>query len=172
MKCAFEKTERLDPRGRYVHRCANCGREVGSKYENPAAITAVCSADPEKPGIVRRAMNFARAESDSQPPAPKEGPGTELKKLLAELGITGVQGCGCERKAAAMNRWGVVGCKERFAEIRQWLVEARGKATWTDMLRAAAAVVAGGLLIDPLNIEESLVRISIARAERIPHDPQ
>jgi hypothetical protein len=61
MHCAFINTERLDHRGRHVHKCANCGREVGSKYADPGMLTAICSEDPGKPGLIRRAMNFTRA---------------------------------------------------------------------------------------------------------------
>jgi hypothetical protein len=61
MNCAFEQTDKLDARGRVVHRCANCRREVGSKYSDPSMVRANCTAGPEKPGIVRRAINFTRA---------------------------------------------------------------------------------------------------------------
>ena len=64
MKCAFAKTDALDNRGRFVHKCQNCGREVGSKYEESAMVNATCSADPQQPGVIRRAMNFARAAAE------------------------------------------------------------------------------------------------------------
>lgn len=140
--------------------CQRCSMRIGN----------LAAADIPERGIVCRCGNRImpkEAKLDTRrrlPPAPKEGPGTELKKLLAELGITGVQGCGCERKAGAMNRWGVAGCRERFAEIRQWLVNARGKATWTETIRAATAVLYVGLPVDPLDVEGSLVRIAIERA--------
>lgn len=61
MRCAFINTDRLDHRGRHVHKCANCGREVGSNHADPDMIRAICSEDPGKPGLIRRAINFTRA---------------------------------------------------------------------------------------------------------------
>lgn len=139
--------------------CQRCSMRV--RHLDPADI-------PET-GIVCRCGNRikpAEAQPDklAKPPAPKAGPGTELKKLLAELGLTGAQGCGCNSKAAQMNRWGVEGCRERAEQIADWLREARGKATWGETIRAAVAVVSRGLAVDPLDVEGSLVRIAIERA--------
>lgn len=129
------------------------------------------AADIPARGIVCRCGNRiqpAEAKPDKleRTPTPKEGPGTELKKLLAEFGLTDMRGCGCNAKAAAMNRWGVAGCRERFDEIRQWLVQSRKKATWGETIRAAAAVVVGGFVVDPLDVEGSLLRVAIERAAR------
>lgn len=137
-------------------------------------IRNLAAADIPPRGIVCRCGNRilpGEAKPDTRkrrPPAPKDGPGTELKRLLTELRLTGVKGCGCESKAAQMNRWGTEGCRERFGQIVAWLREARGKATWSATLTAAAAAVTTGLAakIDPLNIEESLIRIAIERAEQ------
>ena len=146
--------------------CSRCSSRI--RNLDPADIPAR--------GIVCRCGNRiqpgeARPDRLARPPAPKEGPGTELKKLLAELGLTGIKGCGCNAKAAQMNRWGPRTCREKSAEIASWLRKSRGKASWAEVLRAAAAVVARGLQIDPLNIEDSLVRIAIERAERKSHVP-
>lgn len=144
--------------------CKRCSLRV--HHLDPADI-------PER-GIVcgrcrnRMMPNEAKPDNRRRRRQVVQGPGTELKKLLAELGLTGVQGCGCNAKAAQMNRWGVAGCRERFEEIRQWLAEARGKATWLETLSAAAAAVTTGLAaqIDPRDIEGSLLRLAIERAER------
>lgn len=143
--------------------CNRCSMRIGNL--DPADIPAR--------GIVCRCGNRIQpgeAKADTRkrlPPAPAHGPGTELKQLLAELGITGVQGCGCDSKVATMNRWGVEGCRERFGEIRQWLVNSRGKASWAEAIRAAVAVVASGIEVDPFDVEGSLVRIAIERASMV-----
>lgn len=92
------------------------------------------------------------------------GPGTELRKLFAELGVKGVAGCGCAKRARQMDLWGVAGCREHFAEIREWLTEARSKTSWLDTVRVSAALLTIGLddLTDPVG---SLIRLAIARAE-------
>lgn len=141
--------------------CTRCSLRIGSlKPEDIPARGVVCRCGN------RILPGEAKPDTRKRHPIVKEGPGTELKNLLAELGITGPQGCGCESKAQRMNRWGVEGCRERFDEIREWLVASRGKATWLETLRAAAAVVTSGLAIDPLDVEGSLVRIAIERADR------
>lgn len=96
-----------------------------------------------------------------------DGPGTQLKNLLAELGIKDFAGCGCASKMRRMNRWGVEKCREKFATIRGWLVEAQAKAGWQTTITAAAKAATSGLAmqIDPLDIPGSLVRIAIERAE-------
>lgn len=104
-----------------------------------------------------------------RPHTPAEGPGSELKKLLAEMGVTNFTGCNCDAKAAQMNRWGVDGCRDRLDQIRGWIAEAQAKASWTDTITAAAKAAASGLAlqIDPLDIAGSLVRIAIDRAAAV-----
>lgn len=50
-------------------------------------------------------------------PAIEEGPGTELHKLIAELGITPTASCGCEAMRQRMNAWRAEGCKSHREEI-------------------------------------------------------
>lgn len=64
-----------------------------------------------------------------------------------------------------MDHWGIAGCREHFAEIREWLNEAAAKANWLDKVKAAASAVVAGIFIDPLDAAGSLVRLAIARAE-------
>lgn len=49
------------------------------------------------------------------------GPGTELKKMLEELGAVGHQGCNCDAHAFQMNHWGAEGCVKHRLEIAEWL---------------------------------------------------
>ena len=67
-----------------------------------------------------------------EPPPPTPGPGTELKKLLAKVGITATPDCSCNARAAEMDRqeqqtpgW----CEANLDTIVGWLreqAEARG----------------------------------------------
>jgi len=65
-----------------------------------------------------------------QPVAPPtHGPGTELKKLLAKVGITASPDCSCNARAAEMDRQGVEWCEANLDTIVGWLreqAEARG----------------------------------------------
>jgi len=58
----------------------------------------------------------------SMKPAFHSGPGTELKKLLSRFGI-GPKGCGCNARAAEMNRLGPAWCRENIETIADWLAE-------------------------------------------------
>lgn len=85
------------------------------------------------------------------------GPGTELKKMLAEVGITGWQGCQCEARAKQMDLWGVDGCKEHYAEIIAWLHEASSHVSWGDAFKMLK-------IVNWLNPYGSLVDEAIKRA--------
>lgn len=144
MKCEFAATGESDARGRHGYQCAQCGRVAFSKYADSRLISATCRS--------------------IAPVARLIGPGTELKQLLVSLGITEATGCGCAGHVRQMNTWGVEGCREHFAEIRQWLIESAAKTSWLDKARAAGNALAAGVWIDPLDVAGSLVRIAIERA--------
>jgi hypothetical protein len=54
---------------------------------------------------------------------PTGGPGTELKKLLARVGIVATPDCSCNAKAAEMDRQGVEWCEANLDTIVGWLRE-------------------------------------------------
>jgi hypothetical protein len=54
---------------------------------------------------------------------PAHGPGTELKKLLARVGITATPDCSCNARAAEMDRQGVEWCEANVDTIVGWLRE-------------------------------------------------
>jgi len=68
--------------------------------------------------------------TEPEPPAPPtHGPGTELKALLARVGITATPDCSCNARAAEMDRQGVEWCEANLDTIVGWLreqAEARG----------------------------------------------
>lgn len=53
----------------------------------------------------------------------REGPGTELKAILA-LWAGPDEKCGCNAKIATMNGWGINGCRQNFSTIVDWLCDA------------------------------------------------
>lgn len=112
------------------------------------------------------------ATGATQPPAPAEGPGTELKKLLESLGVTMPPNCDCNAHMAEMNRNGVAWCQANRAKVMEWLAEGRKQTAWRTQLGAALRGVANGLTgswspnpTDPLG---SLVDEAIRRAEENP----
>lgn len=99
---------------------------------------------------------------------PHHGPGTELKKILKSLGIEPNAACGCAKKQAQMDEWGVQGCRDHFEEIVGWMREGQGRWGWRDKLTAAAKAVTTGLAfeIDWTDPFVGLVKVSIERAEQ------
>jgi hypothetical protein len=51
------------------------------------------------------------------------GPGTELKKLLATVGITATPNCSCNARAAEMDRQGCDWCEANIDTVVGWLRE-------------------------------------------------
>ena len=94
-------------------------------------------------------------------------PGTELKKLLATLGLEDVAGCSCGDRMRMMDAWGPKGCLDRKQEILGWLRESAKKTTTGAYLTAARKVLTSGLAfkLDPFNAVESLLDEAIRRAE-------
>ena len=65
--------------------------------------------------------------TENGPPADQPGtpggPGTELSRILARLGMHETSGCPCRSRAILMDHWGVAGCRERLPTIIGWLRE-------------------------------------------------
>ncbi len=67
---------------------------------------------------------YPRVSRLPEPPAPPtHGPGTELKKLLAKVGVTASPDCSCNARAAEMDRQGVEWCEANLNTIVGWLRE-------------------------------------------------
>lgn len=84
---------------------------------------------------------------------PTTGPGTELRSILAALGIESDQDCGCKAMERRMNRWGVAGCQTHRAEIVAHLQAKASEWHWP-----------GAWMAGPLGL---LVDRAIARAESV-----
>jgi hypothetical protein len=69
--------------------------------------------------FIEKVSNFAAEPA----PPPTHGPGTELKKLLAKVGITSTPDCSCNARAAEMDRQGVDWCEANIDNIVGWLRE-------------------------------------------------
>lgn len=95
---------------------------------------------------------------------PVYGPGTELKRLLHDLGFSMRESCGCNDRALRMNAWGIAGCRERRAEIEGWLREAAADVSIREKLTAGIYGILQG--INPLDPFPQLVDLAIERAER------
>lgn len=83
--------------------------------------------DPE--GQIRAVMidDAIFSEITEKPPAPREGPGTELKSLLGLIGIKASPNCSCNARAQRMDQMGVEWCRQNVTVIVGWLQEEANK---------------------------------------------
>ena len=105
---------------------------------------------------------------------PGYGPGTEMFRMLKDIGVTDKPNCTCKATAEQMDRWGVDGCRK--PENFQWILnQVNANATnwkWTEYLAIAASNVLNlsswkfAWKIDPLNIHKSLIETAIDLAEK------
>ena len=67
------------------------------------------------------AAKYRDAPARKEPPA--GGPGTELKAMLAMLGISASPNCSCNARARLMDERGIEWCEANIDEIVGWLRE-------------------------------------------------
>ena len=80
----------------------------------------VCGATFAATGRVRAVCGIVRVKPK---PAFAGGPGTELKRLLASIGINASSNCACNGKAKTMDVRGVEWCTVNVGTIVGWLRE-------------------------------------------------
>jgi hypothetical protein len=102
-------------------------------------------------------------------PKPTGGPGTELKKILDELGFKQKPSCPCAEVQAKMDQWGADGCQEpaNLAWIIAQMEANAAKYSWLEKVQVAMSAAASPLafVINPMDIYGSLVREAIRRAK-------
>lgn len=151
-------------------RCGRCGNfRAGEPYTLDQCRTCWLIHHDEA-----HAKHF-RVEGDERPLPPRMvavskccgdvGPGTELTKLLKELGIS-PKDCACDERAKAMNLLGVDGCRREFDTIVDWLRTEQFHASWRTWARAAGVAILTGLAfqLDPFDPAPGLLREAIRRA--------
>jgi hypothetical protein len=94
--------------------CAKCKRPERRKgFARMCCGSPGCSADTILAKFSEE--NYAAMTAHAH------GPGTELKKLLATVGITASSTCSCNARAAEMNARGVDWCEANINIIVGWL---------------------------------------------------
>lgn len=109
---------RIDPD---TLRCIECGARVSH-----ASVRRLCDRSQGPP-----VSPFERSAASPTPAPPivrpAHGPGTELKKLLAKIGIVSSPDCSCNRVAFEMDGWGADEC-ERPERVEYVLAAMRENA--------------------------------------------
>lgn len=97
-----------------------------------------------------------------------DGVGSQLWKILEQLGIKHTETCECLTFAEKMNSWGVEGCKIRRKEIIDHMKKNSINYGWGDFTKAIFLSVSTGIAfkINPLDIYGSLLDEAIIRTEK------
>lgn len=155
MKCVFERVgPSSKATGWWHYRCIVCGLEGHSPFEavfvdgREVVIGPACLAGRKEP----------------RPTPLNAGPGTELHKLIAELGITPDASCGCEAMRQKMDAGGVEWCKEHRDEILAHLQTAYKSTDWATYLQAGLRSLGH---LGPFTLG-GLLDEAIRRAEKAP----
>jgi hypothetical protein len=95
------------------------------------------------------------------------GPGTQLKMILASLGIEATQHCDCNTRQMQMNEWGPEKCRENIEEILGWMEEGKERWGYAARIKAASKALLNGLAfkLNPFDPFPGLIEESIRRAE-------
>ena len=105
---------------------------------------------------IKKCRNGEVARSEDTPipqlDTPQEGPGTELKRILNEMGIR-PSSCNCVKHAAEMNKGGVVWCRASVDTIAGWLEEEARKKGW--LWQLAAKMTAKKLVLKAIEAAEA-----------------
>lgn len=111
--------------------CRNCGyvsRESGlmrhcvPRAENGGVAVVPWPTVADLP-YAGEPVNAATLQSPGNAFGVPSGPGTELKKLLARIGISATDSCPCNARAAEMDANGADWCEANASTIVGWLRE-------------------------------------------------
>lgn len=101
-------------------------------YELGPAMACVIAQDGDRWTIDETHPAYPRhrvvdANAPAVPVPTPSGPGTELKRLLASIGITSSPGCSCNQRAREMDARGPEWCEANLDTIVGWLREEASK---------------------------------------------
>jgi hypothetical protein len=118
--------------------------------------------DPETPKV----EVVQHKSGEAVQPAPAEGPGTELKAIIASLGVEPSPTCDCNGRAVQMNIMGDDEVEKQEEIVAGWLSEGAERWSWAETIRVASRAVMQGLAfkLNPANPYLSLVREAVKRS--------
>lgn len=137
-----------------------CSAEASERYRRRWRLQLLGDDEADRVIVPDEVLESAPSRA-----RPSGGPGTELKRILVALGLT-ADGCQCESRASRMDEWGVAGCRQRRAEIEEWLRGEYARRSWGEKVKAAVLAVSSGLAfhLDPFDPAPGLLEEAICRA--------
>lgn len=136
MRCAFKETKCAIANDMACFQCAQCGKQLAVAKTVASRLPELVQTFPECP---RGAAASSTENAPASAPAPVKpaqpapyvwdptGAGTQLKKLLAKVGIKSTENCSCNARARLMNERGIEWCEQNIKEIVGWLKEEAAK---------------------------------------------
>lgn len=118
--------------------CSQCEANV-PKSAVPQRPFAACRVGADRNGVPFREVALAKRDPVNFSRM-LTGPGTELKKLLAKLGIKASTNCQCNSHAIQMNLWGPDECERKIDQIVAWMGEEAARKG-LPFIKVAAAVL-------------------------------
>jgi hypothetical protein len=137
---------------------------TANKWRRDQSKLASCIRCPLRDGP-NKIVETVSTGNAGVPTCKASGPGTELRTLLQEAGISAAWCEGCKGHAKAMDQWGVEGCERHRAEIVGWLRESANKVGWLVKLQFGWSL-SQHPWFDPLDPFNSIFNEAILRAKR------
>lgn len=138
MNCTFVAVSCPKTLEKYkCYRCKNCGKNISIvddprvNMEGVFAQFTTCGGEP----------SAEAPPTDATYAWDPAGAGTQLKKLLAKVGIKSTENCSCNARAKLMNANGIEWCEQNVNEIVGWLKEEAAKRSMPFLSLPAKIVV-------------------------------
>lgn len=120
----------------FENRCIQRG------YDIQAAWACVIEDNGDLITVDETHPAYPRSQTPVRPPsAPAGGAGTELKALLAKVGIKASPTCSCNTRAKIMDDNGIEWCEQNVETICDWLAEESAKRKLPFVRMAGKALI-------------------------------
>lgn len=125
----------------YPDACVACKKSPRPMALNAAVCTLAYAIN--KDPAIKEAFNRLNPSFNNRP-------GTALRSIFQELGISEGSSCQCDEYASIMDLWGSDGCEERIDEITEHLNSQ--SVSWFDILKVGL----GGYLTTKSLVEKAI----------------
>lgn len=123
------------PKSQFLDRCRQRG------YSIEEVRDCIVSEDGDNITVDETHPAYPKQLKQSNPTPPEQGPGTELKKLLAKIGIKASPTCSCNKRAKTMDENGIEWCEQNVETICDWLAEESAKRKLPFVRLAGKAII-------------------------------
>jgi len=110
-------------------------------YSIKDVVGCIVSEDGDNITVDETHPAYPKQPKQSNPTPLEQGPGTELKKLLAKIGIKASPTCSCNKRAKTMDENGIEWCEQNVETICDWLAEESAKRKLPFVRLAGKAIV-------------------------------